>query len=203
MPGRDGLATANAIRQLETPAGSAAVIFLTADTRGAVRDRLEDSGFSYVLNKPLSIGALLKGLNDWGLVDLDIDTSPHDGRSDRLIDHQSALEICNGQVDLVARMQTMLRDELKLRLERLDRKMNEGAWSDAAALLHQWMGASAYAGASQLADRSALLHSTLTRSETDDAGDEALADAYLKFLRCAHATIAALAASGPAEADSS
>jgi len=205
MPEQDGLATAEALGAVSVEGQHTPIVFLTADTRPAVRDRLRARGYPFVLSKPLSVGELFRRLKDWQLIDARVDLLDSAPRSDKLIDGDSALATCNGQPDLVCRMQRMLANDLDERLSELDRHVSRADWSEAAALLHQWMGAAGYAGAGRLADRAAALKSALPQGNEIEEGNEiegredVLADTYFRFLRCARATRDALDNSGTSE----
>lgn len=192
MPGQGGIETAAAIRALDSSSARASVIFLTADARSEVHDQLKRAGFDYVLNKPLSVDGLISRLGDWQLLKTDAPRRVASSDPSLLIDGRAALATCNGQSGLVNRMQRMFAEELGQRLGELDQHMLRGDRSSAAAILHQWTGAAAYAGASKLSKRIDSLRTTLVDTVRSRKSDALLAEAYLDFLRCARATRAAL-----------
>jgi len=193
MPGQTGIETATAIQALDTGSADASIIFLTADTRDDALRQLHVAGFSRVLTKPVSIDTLINQLTSWQM----LDGSPADrvrssSGTGRLFDDEAALSACHGQIELVAKMKRMFADDLDMRLGELEQRIKDGKPSDAAAILHQWAGAAAYAGASKLSQRIGPLRSALLDQTASPSRNSSLAHAYLDFLRCARATSAAL-----------
>lgn len=192
MPGQDGIETATAIQSLGTGSAKAVVVFLTADTREGVRVQLRQAGFDRVLSKPVNVDTLIRRLKDWQVLDTNRPDPLYSTGSRLLIDDSAGLASCNGQPELLARMKQMFAQEIDARLDELDRYIKTGDRPNAAAILHQWTGAAAYAGASRLASRIQPLRSALCEQGASDSSPAGLADAYLNFLCCARATRAAL-----------
>ena len=192
MPGQDGIETATAIQALGTGSAGATVVFLTADTREQVHAQLREAGFIRVLNKPVNVDTLIRRLKDWQILDTNRPDPLYGSESRLLIDEAAGLASCNGQPELLARMKQMFAEEMDRRLGDLEQRVKTGDRSGAEAILHQWTGAVAYAGAGRLARRIQSLRTALCDQGAANNKHASLADAYLTFLRCARATRAAL-----------
>lgn len=198
MPEQDGLETARAIQNLSPQAAAGNIVFLTADNRENIHQKLHADGFNRILNKPIGVKALFSKLRRWLAVDINSD-DPFDQSADEnlLIDDQAALQTCHDQPELVAKMMRLFADDLDSRLPKLDRHFKRGDISAVSAILHQWRGATGFAGAGGLARQIDSLSPALANRITVDGqnisqDDSKMADAYFKFLRCADATQTAL-----------
>lgn len=69
MPVLDGLATTEAIRQLDSPAAAMPVILVTADVLNETRQRAQDRGVNEFVSKPLQTNDLHRALKRCGLLD--------------------------------------------------------------------------------------------------------------------------------------
>lgn len=189
MPRLDGLDTAMRIRELGSPSSEARLIILTADTRPEERTRLLDAGLDDYLTKPISIADLTAAIERLFNPDRERGGTKRQ-RSDStvLIDRQRALAASNNDPELADKLSGMLAAELDERLSLLDEWLADGCFERAAAQLHQWAGAAGYAGAT----RYGQVCRDLRRSLLSDS-DGLRGETYLKFLRIAHATRAALA----------
>jgi len=192
MPQMDGLATANRIRDLDTPSAHARMVVLTADARPEERTRMLDNGFDAYLSKPLSIMQLVFALRQ--LFDPALARQPsrnpvrrYSG-SETLVDLERAMSATHGDAEVASRLGLMMIRELEEKLPLLDQFMINGRKNEAADLLHQWTGAGGFAGAV----RFSRACTTLRRSLEDPAASST-GTAYTDLLRIAWATTAALA----------
>ncbi len=190
MPQMDGLATANRIRDLDSPSAEARMIVLTADTRPEEKTRLLNAGFDDFLNKPISIPDLVASIeavfdpNRSRLQTESLHISPTS-----LVDTERALAASNHDPDLARKLKTMMADELKSGLPALDQLLQKAQYTEAGAVLHQWAGASGYTGALLFSQSCRVLRQRLISGLDSSPGSS-----YLSFLRTAHATREALKA---------
>ncbi len=188
MPRMDGLSTAQRIRESDGPSSDALLIVLTADTRPEEKERLLGSVFDGYLNKPIGIPDLaeaIAALSSPGMAKAAV-TRRQLG-SHGLIDHESALATANHDPELARRLSMMLGREIRDRLGALDQMLLDGERKAACSLLHQWAGASGFAGAANFGQRCRSLRQSLV-----DNDSQAFGTAYLHFLRSALATSQAL-----------
>lgn len=183
MPRMDGLATANRIRDLGTRSAHARIVALTADARPEERTRLLEAGFDDYLNKPISIADLLAAMEALFNTEAPPQAQTKPAAPTQLIDRSRALAAVNDDAELAARLQDMLSSELDEKLPVLDRLMADRRYSEVTDLLHQWVGASGYAGAIRMSQACEMLRQRLLASRDSSPGT-----AYLNFLRIAHAT---------------
>ncbi len=183
MPGMDGLATANRIRDLDRRSAHAQIVALTADARPEERLRLLEAGFDDYLNKPINIPDLVEAIE--ALFNPGAARSPREqpAAPTQLIDRSRALAAANGDTELAARLQDMLSRELDEKLPELDRMIAAREYREAAELLHQWAGAGGYAGATRMTQACRMLRQRLLSGLDSSPGTS-----YLNFLRIAHAT---------------
>jgi two-component system sensor histidine kinase BarA len=189
MPRMDGLATAMRIRELDGPSSQARLIILTADTRPEERTRVLGAGIDDYLTKPISIADLAASIA--ALFDSGQRRRHGAGQASKptlLIDRQRALAASNNDPELAQRLSAMLAAELDKQLVPLDDWLAEGRIDRAAGQLHQWAGAAGFAGALRFAEACRDLRQGLLSDSSPAPGQ-----AYLRFLRIAHATRAALA----------
>ncbi|MGY6631740.1 MAG: response regulator [Wenzhouxiangella sp.] len=188
MPKMDGLSTAQRIRESEGPSADALLVVLTADTRPEEKERLLASVFDGYLNKPIGIPDLaeaIAALYSPGLARAAI-TRRQLG-SHGLLNREGALATANQDPELAQRLAGMLGEEIRDRLASLDQMLASGEAKAAGALLHQWAGASGFAGAANFGQRCRSLRQSLV-----DEDSQAFGAAYLHFLRSALATSQAL-----------
>ncbi|MFU8830529.1 MAG: response regulator [Wenzhouxiangella sp.] len=190
MPQMDGLATANRIRDLDSPSAEARMIVLTADTRPEEKTRLLNAGFDDFLNKPISIPDLVASIE----AVFDPNRSRHQTENlhiapTSLVDSERALAASNHDPDLARKLKTMMASELESGLPALDRLVQKGQYAEAGSVLHQWAGASGYAGAILFSQSCRVLRQRLLSDLDSSPGSS-----YLNFLRIAHATRQALEA---------
>ncbi|QKK03314.1 MAG: response regulator [Pseudomonadota bacterium] len=189
MPRMDGLATANSIRDLGHRSAHARIVALTADTRPEERARLLQAGFDDYLTKPITIRALISAIERLFLPASVANAVEREQPANTtcLVDPARALAAANDDEQLARRMQTMLIEELEGKLPLLDGMIGCADHQAAADLLHQWAGASGYAGATRLAQACRMLRQRLL-----DGLDSSPGTAYVNLLRIAHGTIGAL-----------
>ena len=184
MPQMDGLTTSERIRELGGSSESTPIIILTADTRPEEHARLRAAGYENCLTKPIALEELAAAIEDvirHGRV------SGRDGVRDDsgkiLVNQDRALAAANQDAALAKKLQALLADELGTGLAELDGMIAEGRFEQAAARLHQWVGAGAYAGADQFVRSCRALRSSLINDLDSSPGT-----VYVDFLRVAHAT---------------
>lgn len=191
MPQMDGLATANSIRDLDAPSAQARMVLLTADTRPEEQARMIDSGFEACLSKPLSINQLLAALQQvLGPGKAREPAASYAARHDNsapLVDGARILAAAQGDPATADRLGLMLSSELAGKLSLMDQFIAEGRKREAEDLLHQWTGASGFAGAVRLAQACRNLRQRLL-----DPAPSSIGTAYTDFLRIARATGEAL-----------
>ncbi len=184
MPQMDGLATANRIRDLDSPSAEARMIVLTADTRPEEKTRLLNAGFDDFLNKPISIPDLVASIeavfNPNGSC---VRTDSLQVTPTSLVDTERALAASNHDPELAEKLKAMLASELESGLPALDELLQKGQYRQAGAVLHQWAGASGYAGAILFSQSCRVLRQRLLSDLDASPGTS-----YLNFLRTAHAT---------------
>lgn len=163
------------------------IIALTADSRPGERDRIRRAGFQGFVNKPVRIDALVEAMRHV-LSDPDAFVEPDAQRAGPvlLLDRERAAAACGGS-EPARRIQQSLAEELAREAPALDQMLSEGRLQDAASCLHQWRGASAYAGASRLQRACDRLESSLLQNL-----DSAPGVLYLELLRTLEATRAAI-----------
>ena len=188
MPRMDGLSAFHRIRQPGLASQAARIIMLTADARPDERARMLEHGVDEYLNKPISIPQLTRALLDqFNPGNADQSELPDEDMATRLIVPEQSRAVANGDEELAARMSLLFGQELERKLPDLDGMIQRGEFHQAAALLHQWRGASGFAGAARLHQACGRLHKRLLADE-----DRAAGTAYVEFLRVAHATCQAL-----------
>ena len=188
MPRMDGLSTAQRIRESDGPSSDALLVVLTADTRPEEKERLLASVFDGYLNKPIGIPDLAEAvaaLSSPGMAKAAI-TRRQLG-SHGLLNREGALATANHDPELAQRLSSMLGQEIRDQLVALDQMLLTGEQKEACALLHQWAGASGFAGAANFGQRCRSLRQSLVDEDTQTFGP-----AYLHFLRSALATSQAL-----------
>jgi len=186
MPDMDGV---TAWERIRSGIGDRApcIIALTADSRPGERDRIRRAGFQGFVNKPVRIDTLIEAMRQ-ALSDPDAFVEPDAQRSGPvlLLDRERAAAACGGP-EPARQIQQSLSKELAREAPSLDRMLAEGRVQDAAAFLHQWRGASAYAGAGRLQRACERLESSLLQDL-----DSAPGILYLELLRTVEATRAAI-----------
>ena len=196
MPEMDGLAAFESIRQPGMAAQAARFIILTADARTEERQRILEHGVDDCLTKPISIPQLARALIDPADLPADANAMATDEEpASRLIVPEQAQAVANGDQALVERMSRLFGEELEHRLPELDTMISQRAFDQAAALLHQWRGATGFAGAARLHQACGRLRRRLldcTEETTDSDTSAGYGAAYVDFLRTAHATRQAL-----------
>lgn len=194
MPHMDGLATATRIRDLGGPASRTRMLVLTADARPEERERLLEAGFDDYLNKPMGIAELTEALARL-IAPVDSGQAPladRRSRGARLVDFQRACVAANGDAATARRLSHMLGEELGSKLPVLDAWLAAGRHEQASTLLHQWAGASGFAGATRFSHACRNLRQRLSAAHSSSPGT-----AYADFLRTAHATREALLTATP------
>ena len=183
MPDMDGASAWNGICDQAGEGFLTRVIALTADSRPEERERLRQAGFHGFLNKPVSPDALVQTIQ---LVAAGQDgfTEVVDSTEQRslLLDDGRARQ-ASGNAQRAAQMREALAEELEQRFNELDQALAAGRLDEAAELLHQWSGASGYAGATRLEKASASLEQSL-RSGLDSSPGTL----YLNLLRTLEST---------------
>jgi CheY-like chemotaxis protein len=188
MPQMDGLTTANRIRDLDGPSAEARMIVLTADTRPEEKTRLLNAGFDDFLNKPISIPDLVASIEAVFNPDRSrVQTESLHITPSSLVDTERALAASNHDPELAGKLKAMLASELETGLPALDQLLQKGQYKQAGAVLHQWAGASGYAGAILFSQSCHVLRQRLLSGLDSSPGTS-----YLNFLRTAHATRQAL-----------
>ena len=188
MPDLDGVSTWERIRAVTGDGRSPRIIALTADSRPGERERIRRAGFHGFVNKPVRVDTLIEAMRQ-ALLDPDSFVEPEAQRAGPvlLLDQTRAEAACGGP-EPAREIQRSLAEELERDAPALDRMLAEGRVEDAAAFLHQWRGASAYAGAGRLQRACERLESSL-RQDLDSAPGEL----YLELLRTLEATRNAIA----------
>lgn len=187
MPGMDGLATANRIRDLDRRSAHAQMVALTADARPEERTRLLEAGFDDYLNKPINIPDLVEAIEALFNPGAARSARKQPAAPTQLLDRGRALAAANDDRELAARLQDMLARELDEKLPQLDKMIAAREYPQAAELLHQWAGAGGYAGATRMTQACRMLRQRLLSGLDSSPGTS-----YLNFLRIAHATRHAL-----------
>ncbi len=187
MPGMDGLATANRIRDLARHSAHAQMVALTADARPEERLRLLEAGFDDYLNKPIGIPDLVEAIEALFNPGAPRPAREQPAAPTQLLDRSRALAAANGDSKLAARLQDMLACELDEKLPKFDGMIAARQYREAAELLHQWAGAGGYAGATRMTQACQMLRQRLLSGLDSSPGTS-----YLNFLRIAHATRQAL-----------
>lgn len=171
MPDMDG---ETAWRKILEQAGgrlSTRVIALTADSRPEERERLRNGGFHGFLNKPVTPDLLVQTIQRVAAGNDSFSEIGEPGEAGEqrslLLDDARALQ-ASGTARRAAAMREALARELGRRFDELDQALADGRFEDAAELLHQWIGASGYAGAARLEQASAALEQSL-RNERDSS----------------------------------
>ncbi|MEX2499782.1 MAG: response regulator [Wenzhouxiangellaceae bacterium] len=192
MPDMDGL---SAWRRICSQAGdklTTRVIALTADSRSEECERLRNAGFHGFLNKPVppkllmrTIGRVAAGRD--GFTEI---RDPAEQRALLLDDARAAR--ASGSPKRARQMRAALAHEFDERRADLDRALAEGRFGDAAELLHQWTGASGYAGATRMEQASAALEQVLRRDLDSSPGT-----LYLDLLRTLESTRQSIVAADP------
>ncbi|MFO7763388.1 MAG: response regulator [Wenzhouxiangellaceae bacterium] len=190
MPDMDGVAAWHRIREQAGDRLSTRVVALTADSRPEERDRLRSAGFHGFLNKPVSPD-LLVGTIQRVAAGNDGFTEIRDPAEQRalLLDDARAQRV-SGSDRRAAQMREALAQELAGRFGELDQALAAGRFEAAAELLHQWTGASGYAGATRLEQASAALEQSLR-----NALDSSPGTLYLNLLRTLEGTRQSIAVS--------
>jgi len=196
MPDMDGVSAWNRIREQADDRLETRVIALTADSRPEERERLRDAGFHGFLNKPVNPDTLVHTIQRVaaGQDGFTVIMDPNEQRSLLLDDGRSRQ--ASGNARRAAQMREALAQELEQRFDELDRALAAGRLEEAAELLHQWAGASGYAGATRLEQASAALEQSL-RSDLDSSPGTL----YLNLCRTLESTRQAIA-SAPARQSS-
>lgn len=188
MPEMDGLSAFQRIRQPGMASQAARFIILTADARTEERSRMLEHGVDDCLTKPISIPQLARALLDPREAANATTAIPGPEELEtRLVVREQALTVANGDEALVERMSRLFGEELERRLPELDQMMAERSYEQAASLLHQWRGATGFAGAARLHQACGRLRAHLLKNREPGPGA-----AYVDFLRVAHATRHAL-----------
>jgi len=180
LPGMDGRATADSIRDLDRCSSRTRLIAVTADAREPTRGGLLASGFDACLNKPIGLESIATCIERLFTDERPDHAPPIDPDGPELVDHERARRRANGDGELARRLQDMLADEIQARRPELERHLRQADWTGAADLLHQWIGACGYAGAERLARDCASLRDALQHAGR--------AEACVRFLRTAEAT---------------
>ncbi len=197
MPQMDGLATANRIRDLEGSSADARMVLLTADMRPEEQARMLNNGFELCLTKPLSIGQLVSSLEQ--LIGSGLRSaagqppqSPRLAGSKPLIDHEGILATAHGDPAMVRKLGLMLSQELEEKLPLMEQLMMAGRHREVEDLLHQWAGASGFAGAARLGWVCSKLRQRLL-----DPVPSSIGSIYVDFIRIARATSEGLRGPSP------
>lgn len=150
MPDMDGMETWQGLREHNLANGGPRVIALTADSRPEERERLRDAGFHGFLNKPVSVEQLLSAMSRV-INGMDAFDPVETERSPRvmLLDDARASRV-NGSLARASELRHALADELLSTMPRFHHLMATGQLDQAEQLLHQWAGATGYAGATRL-----------------------------------------------------
>lgn len=195
MPDMDGI---EAWRQIaaqsgEGDSGPMSAVALTADSRPEVRERVRAAGFRGFVLKPIELPRLLDMLPRMLAGSAEFIDDESEGQSSaRLIDPAGARR-ASGSDENARIMQRALADDLNARRGELDGMLAEGRFGEAAELLHQWKGASGYAGAGRLETACARLEHLLANDPESGPGSH-----YLALLRTLDATCQAIEAAAQA-----
>jgi len=192
MPDMDGQTAWRKILEQAGDGLSTRVIALTADSRPEERERLRKCGFHGFINKPVAPDLLVQTIQRVaagkdGFTEIE---DSADQRS-RLLDDARALQ-ASGNARRAAEMREALAQELGHRCHELDQALAAGRFEEAAELLHQWAGASGYAGATRLEQASAALEQSLRRDLDSSPGT-----LYLNLLRTLESTRQAISSLQP------
>lgn len=190
MPDMDGASAWHRIREQADGRLSTRVIALTADSRPEERDRLRAAGFHGFLNKPVAPDLLVRTIQrvaagSDGFAEIQ---DPADQRA--LLLDEARAQRASGNARRAGQMREALAQELEQRLDELDQALAEGRFEEAAELLHQWAGASGYAGATRLEQASAALEQSLR-----NALDSSPGTLYLNLVRTLEGTRQSIALS--------
>lgn len=183
MPDMDGIEAWRRIQARTAATGRPVAVALTADSRPEVRQRVREAGFRGILLKPVEAARLLEllpRLLQGGEQFID-DESPGQ-TSGRLLDTQRARR-ASGSDEHARQMLESLVEDIRSRRDTLDRLLAEGRFDEAAELLHQWKGASGYAGANKLEQACARLEHLLQYDPESNPGSQ-----YLALLRTMEGT---------------
>jgi len=188
MPDMDGIEAWRRITMQvdEQIPGRMLAVALTADSRPEVRERVRAAGFRGFLLKPVELPRLLDLLPRLIGGGPDFVDAESAGPSSRLIDPARARR-ASGSAENARAMQRALIDDLRARRAPLDRMLASGRFDDAAQLLHQWKGASGYAGAGRLETACARLEHLLGGDPESSPGSQ-----YLALLRTLDGTCEAV-----------
>jgi len=188
MPDMDGIEAWRRITMQvdEQIPGRMLAVALTADSRPEVRERVRAAGFRGFLLKPVELPRLLDLLPRLIGGGPDFVDAESAGPSSRLIDPARARR-ASGSAENARAIQRALIDDLRARRAPLDRMLASGRFDDAAQLLHQWKGASGYAGAGRLETACARLEHLLGDDPESSPGSQ-----YLALLRTLDGTCEAV-----------
>lgn len=192
MPDMDGLSAWQRIQAGGDGESTTKVIALTADSRAEERERLRNAGFHGFLNKPVAPELLIRTMLRVA-AGRDGFTEIRDPAEQRalLLDDGRAARV-SGSPKRARQMRAALANEIDEQRDLLDRALAERRLAEAAGKLHQWAGASGYAGATRLEQASAMLEQSLGRDLDSSPGT-----LYLNFLRTLESTRQAIAAAEP------
>ena len=162
MPGMDGYAFSEALRERERARGSVRlpVIALTANTGAEESERCYRAGMDDVLTKPVSLDQLCVALQRWLVVEVSADDGPGPGYPTPVsaqLDWASdlptteALQARFGTADLAARIAATLDEALGVDLHNLESALASGDALMACEALHRMAGGTGAAGMPELA----------------------------------------------------
>jgi len=183
MPDMDGLSAWQRIRSQTGDKSPARVIALTADCRSEERERLRNAGFHGFLNKPVGHDLLVRTIARVAMGHDGFTEIQEPAEQPALLLDDARAERISGSTSRARQMRESLATEIGERAAELDQALAAGRVDQAAELLHQWSGASGYAGATRLEQASALLEQSL-RNDLDSSPGTL----YLHLLRTLEAT---------------
>lgn len=168
MPGMDGFATAEKIREVEQTSGRRApIVALTASNVSGRAYQYFKTEFSRILTKPFEIPTILQTIEDLTR------QSGHRDEPGEIMDIRSALPHFGLDVDQFREIFAEFQESLPGRLEDMERSLRENDLIGLARHAHNLKGVAANVGAMQLSN---------SASRLDDAADQADTTQIQKWL---------------------
>jgi two-component system sensor histidine kinase BarA len=198
MPGMDGVATTQKLRQLETASCQrAAIIALTAHAMSDERGRLARQGFDGYMTKPVSSRQLLDAVQQHtgliyydGAEDGDRANEVRDSRralrpsSRRMtrecISIEESLRLAAGKADLAEELLSMLLEQITPTVETIEHHWRDGNRLELLECVHKLHGGTRYCGVPEVRAAANQLETAL---KTADSDIDPLTDQLLRALK--------------------
>ncbi|MBQ0763371.1 ATP-binding protein [Marinobacter psychrophilus] len=198
MPGMDGVATTQKLRQLETASCQrAAIIALTAHAMSDERGRLARQGFDGYMTKPVSSRQLLDAVQQHtgliyydGAEDGDRANEVRDSRralrpsSRRMtrecISIEESLRLAAGKADLAEELLSMLLEQITPTVETIEHHWRNGNRLELLECVHKLHGGARYCGVPEVRAAANQLETAL---KTADSDIDPLTDQLLRALK--------------------